>query len=62
MAKSINIRQISLKRWVYMMLGLVFIISAILDGSYVWIFMGLYLISMGLFGFGCASDTGCPTK
>lgn len=62
MAKSIDIKHISLKRWVYMLLGLIFIISAIVDGSYAWIFAGVYITFMGMFGFGCAADTGCPTK
>ncbi|MCB9309064.1 MAG: hypothetical protein H6567_03270 [Lewinellaceae bacterium] len=54
--------RISLKRWVYILLGLVFIISSVMDGSYIWIIAGLYVMGMGIFGFGCAADSGCPTK
>lgn len=49
------------QRWAYFILGLIMMISSILDQFWVGILFGAYFASMGLFAFGCASGSCSPT-
>ncbi|TBW28725.1 hypothetical protein EZJ28_07980 [Gramella sp. KN1008] len=41
----------------YMLIGILMIIQAASYGQWIGILLGIYLSSMGLFGFGCAGGT-----
>jgi len=48
-------------RIIYLLIGLVLIIHTIMDRQIIGVFLGLYILFMGLFGFGCAGGN-CEIK
>ncbi|UJH89654.1 hypothetical protein LZ575_11205 [Antarcticibacterium sp. 1MA-6-2] len=53
-------------RWVFVIIGLLMVIHAGLDGEWAFTLPGLYFAGMGVFGLGCASgscaNNACEVK
>jgi hypothetical protein len=49
------------QRWAYLVLGLIMMVSSIIDRFWVGILFGAYFAAMGLFAFGCASGNCNPS-
>ncbi len=50
----------TLQRALFVIVGLVFAVNAIIDAEWIILLFGLYLTSMGIFSFDCASGA-CGT-
>lgn len=42
-------------RIIYLLIGLILLIHTIMDGQIIGVLLSLYILFIGLFGFGCAS-------
>lgn len=56
----------SIRRVLYLALGIIVIIQAVHDREWLWLMPGGYFASMGLLGFGCAAGNcftdNCPIE
>jgi hypothetical protein len=50
----------SLRRVLYLSLGILVIIYSLMERQWLGILLGGYFAAMGIFGFGCAGDTCSP--
>lgn len=49
------IKNWSIKRFVYLVMGIFFIFSSVKDQFWLMTIVGIYVISMSLFNFGCVA-------
>ena len=64
--KKNNMKERILSNWTFRRIlfvgvGLFVVVNSFLQKENVGIFMGLYLLSMGVFSFGCANNCGIST-
>ena len=45
----------SIRRALYLGLGIMMVVHSIIDSMWIGVFFGAYFAAMGLFGFGCAN-------
>lgn len=45
----------SVRRVLYLILGVIVVVQGIMDKEWIWLLPGLYFTAMGVFAFGCAS-------
>ncbi|MFC6269096.1 hypothetical protein [Frigoriflavimonas asaccharolytica] len=45
----------NIKRFIYLLVGIFFIVSSIIDQFWIVTIIGIYAVSMAVFGFGCAA-------
>ena len=53
----------NIKRFIYLLMGIFFVFASIKDQFWLMTILGIYVLSMAIFGFGCAAgNCGLETK